>query len=1062
MLKHIKVTVIFILACCLGLSTFLLAGTTGKISGKVTAANTGDPLMGVNVIIAGTSMGAATDAEGDYYIINIPPGTYTIEARMIGYTAQAQTDVGVNIDRTTTVDVVLQQTVLEGQEVSIVAEREIVPMDISASMVIAEATEIKEIPLVQNIGEFLNLQVGIEDDMIRGGGLDGAGFMMDGLLVVDNRTNSPIMAVNLSAIQELSVIKGGFNAEYGNVRTGLINVVTKEGDIQRYGGSVDFRYTPAYQKHSGPSVFDPNNFWLRSYLDPDVCYDGTAKTVATNTVGGYWDDYTQQQNITFIGWDAVVAAANGDANPDNDQTAEQARDMFIWLTRAHAKEDWNVVGANALLEKYGSSLAEYQALYGRDSHEIDYGDKPDINIDASLSGPVPLIGKYLGNLNFFTSYRANWDAWGSPIGWDESYYFEQNLQQKLTTRLSNSMKLTLEGLYGEIRTYGRSRNALSESNYYSSGSANTNTGLEGIYYPAHYPPFGVYRTMYGIAFDHVLSRSTFYNVRISQLTVQNCEYASFTPGPGDMTVRLQDSNLSGDVAKRNTEPIISFGDIAMDEAPYGLYYLGVKQMQNGAYYGSHAAGSRDLGRGITFNAKLDLTSQMDKYNQVKAGFDFTYDDQYTYYHHIRIESEWENRFVEYQHYPYRFGAYLQDKLEFEGMIANLGLRLDYNQPNCDWPTVERYSKYFKVDYKNLLFTEGPMERAKGHLKISPRLGISHPISANAKLYFNYGHFYSMPSSSNMYRIEWGRNSDGIGAIGNPSLDLPKTVAYELGLDYDISNMYLLHVAGYYRDITDQTGGVSYNNYDGTVSYSTNENRNYQDTRGFEIRVDKRYGDWWTAWAQYNYMITTSGYIGRTAYYEDPNRQLREGFENPQLNRPVSRPSARVNLRIATPRDFGPVWAGINPIGDLSVNLLFAWQAGRVQTWDPLDTGELENNLRWKADYRLDVRISKRLQIGKFNFNLFADIQNVLNSELWSTSAYYGDDSDKYLKSLKLEMYGDPKYKDDYISGGMIAGNDKAGELRSDEKDYINDPNMSHRMYFDIRHVILGITFDVTN
>ncbi|MBN2031215.1 TonB-dependent receptor, partial [bacterium] len=988
---------------------------------------------------------------GDYFIINVPPGTYTLQARMIGYTTQSQTGISVSVDRTTTVNVRLQQTVLEGQEVTVVAEREIVPMDVSASQVVATAEEIVEIPLVEDIGEFLNLQVGIEDDMIRGGGLDAAGFMMDGLLVVDNRTNSPIMAVNLSAIQELNVIKGGFNAEYGNVRTGLINVVTKEGE-ERYHGSLDFRFTPAYQKHSGPNWFDPTHYNWRSYMDPAVCYVGT--------VNGTWDAYKQEQNVTFIGWNAVSAAALADTDPTNDQTPEQARDQMIWLARLHeGPAGWDIPGANALLQKYGSSLADYKTAYGRDSHEIEYADKPDMNMDVSFSGPVPLIGKYLGGLNFFTSYRANWDAWALPIGWDDpSYFFEQNLQQKLTTRLSGSMKLTLEGLYGEIRSYGRSRNSLSESNYYGSGSANA--FMSDAQYPGHYPPFNVYRTMWGLAFDHVLSPSTFYNVRISQLTVQNLEYAAFNPDPADMVVKLQDKWLTGDIPVRSDEKIMNMGQVAIGEEPYGIYYLGVKQFQNGMYYGSHCAGARDLGRGITFNLKFDLTSQVDKFNQVQTGFDFNYDDQYTYYHHIRIESEWENRYVEYRHYPYRLGAYVQDKLEFEGMIANIGLRLDYNEPNCDWPTVDRFSPYFNVDNKHLLFsTDELLEKAKGHVKISPRVGVSHPISANAKLYFNYGHFYSMPSSSAMYQVHWGRQSDGISSIGNPNLDLPKTVAYELGLDYDISNMYLLHAAGYYRDITDQTGNVSYVNYDNTVNYSTRENRNYADTRGFEIRLDKRYGTWWTAWAQFNYMVTTSGYIGRTAYYEDPNRQRTEGFENPQLNRPVSRPSARANLRLFTPDNFGPEFAGIHPIGSFSVNFLLSWQSGRVQTWDPLETGELENNLRWKATHMLDIRISKRFRIGGFNFQLFADIQNALDSELWSTSAHTGDDSDRYLKSLKLEMYGDPEYADDYASEGMVAGNDKPGELRSDDKPYINDPSMEHRMYNDIRHVILGITFD---
>ena len=111
MLKHTKFAVIFILAFCLGLSTILIAGTTGKISGKVTDASSGNPLSGVNVIIEGTSMGAATDMEGDYFIINVPPGTYTVEAMMIGYTALAKSGVGVSADRTITVDFNITQTV---------------------------------------------------------------------------------------------------------------------------------------------------------------------------------------------------------------------------------------------------------------------------------------------------------------------------------------------------------------------------------------------------------------------------------------------------------------------------------------------------------------------------------------------------------------------------------------------------------------------------------------------------------------------------------------------------------------------------------------------------------------------------------------------------------------------------------------------------------------------------------------------------------------------------------------------------------------------------------------
>ena len=300
------------------------------------------------------------------------------------------------------------------------------------------------------------------------------------------------------------------------------------------------------------------------------------------------------------------------------------------------------------------------------------------------------------------------------------------------------------------------------------------------------------------------------------------------------------------------------------------------------------------------------------------------------------------------------------------------------------------------------------------------------------------------------------------AIGNPFADLPKTVAYELGVEYNILNQILLHVSGYYRDITDQTGNVGYQNYDGTVNYSTSENKNYADVRGFEVRVDKRFGRWVTGWLQYNYRVSTSGDIGRSNYYEDPNRQRIEGLQDPDLERPVSRPSAAANVRFTSPSDFGPMVAGIYPIGDFSINFLLDWQSGRTTTWDPLETGLLINNLKWKADYTVDLRIQKRLRIGKMNFSIFADITNLLNSNMWSTGGFQGgtQDQDEYMYSLKLEMYGDPEYEAQYNALGMYAGDDTPGDLSSDGKDYINDPNYDHRMYRNVRRILLGLTVNI--
>jgi len=238
----------------------LFAGVTGKIAGKVTDAETGDPLIGANVIVEGTNLGGATDTEGDYFVLGVAPGTYELRVTMMGYVSVNKTDVLISADHTTPADFVLQSTVLTGESVTIVAEKDVIAMDMSASQISLDAIDIKEVPTVTTIEEAIALQVGVDFDpstraydepadiTVRGGGRGQNAFMVNGLMMVDNRSNRPMMMVNLGAVQEINIIKGGFNAEYGNVRSGLINVITKEGSQTRYNGSLDFRYTPGYLK----------------------------------------------------------------------------------------------------------------------------------------------------------------------------------------------------------------------------------------------------------------------------------------------------------------------------------------------------------------------------------------------------------------------------------------------------------------------------------------------------------------------------------------------------------------------------------------------------------------------------------------------------------------------------------------------------------------------------------------------------------------------------------------------------------------------------------------------
>ncbi len=180
---------LFVLILCAALySTYTYAGTTGKIAGTVTDQETGEPLPGVNVFLQGTTYGGATNTEGYYAILNIPPGVYTLKATMIGYADVVVQNVRVNIDLTTNINIKMKAVILSGEEVTVVAERPVVEKDVSGSQVNIEARQVENLP-VKSINEVISLQAGIlpggpSGVIIRGGGPDQIAIMVEGFILL--------------------------------------------------------------------------------------------------------------------------------------------------------------------------------------------------------------------------------------------------------------------------------------------------------------------------------------------------------------------------------------------------------------------------------------------------------------------------------------------------------------------------------------------------------------------------------------------------------------------------------------------------------------------------------------------------------------------------------------------------------------------------------------------------------------------------------------------------------------------------------------------------------------
>ncbi len=235
--------VLLALFMILALTAQSMAATTGKIAGRVTDAANGRPLPGVNVLVEGTTLGASTDMDGNYFIINVPAGIYTIRAEMIGYSPVQQTETQVNVDLTTQANFSLQETVLDVAEViTVTAERPLVRMDVTSSSDITTAEEIMQMP-VEEVDDILETQAAVTTDIdgdthMRGGRKEEVAYMVDGMLVSNPYSGlMDNLNINSGAIEEMVAVSGTFNAEYGNAMSGIVNIVTKEGG-QRINGRV--------------------------------------------------------------------------------------------------------------------------------------------------------------------------------------------------------------------------------------------------------------------------------------------------------------------------------------------------------------------------------------------------------------------------------------------------------------------------------------------------------------------------------------------------------------------------------------------------------------------------------------------------------------------------------------------------------------------------------------------------------------------------------------------------------------------------------------------------------
>ncbi|NIA28883.1 MAG: TonB-dependent receptor plug domain-containing protein [Actinobacteria bacterium] len=994
----------------------VFGSVTGKISGKITDSQTGESLPGANVILKGWSgnkitelerpMGAASDTVGEYFIINIPPGKYAIIAKMMGYKQLRYTDVLVSMGRTIVVNFALQQETIKGQEVTIVAKREVVQADVSASQMILNTKETENLPR-NTIQEVLALSPGVSINNydnkidIRGGGNDQVMAYLDGFAMKDNTFNRPFLSYNRTAIEEITIQTGGFQAEYGELRSGLINVVTKEGGTD-YNFSLDWKYSPAGYRYDGPKKYIEDKYYLM-----------------------YGSDWSMNEKILrekfpnpedkFIGWPKISEQKYEDSDSTNDMTPNQRRQLWLWRHRGRPE-----------------------------------GEKPDNIIDVTFDGPLPGadlpgIGTFLSKLSFLVSYRGDYTAYAHPGARD--HFQERNLMYKLRYNISNSTKLSFLGMDSDTWGLG----FMDATRAYEPNVMRTGGGGSYVTQNNHLAVSKM--STIGMRFEQIISPSTFLEIRFSHSNNKfNFDHGALRDTTKIKKIAAEYYTLQSDTLHApgiwdSTTGHYIVGDTTLykgdkiwcpasfwDETPDGWVYPGVTSNDDQVGRVDFDAMTNDVDHSLGSNTLFrgDITSQVNKYHLLKAGFYFSESAMERDYYQIReyaqkyteAEGGGEDIAISFREVP-RYGAlYLQDRIEIKGLVGNFGLRGEYFDANSKsyMPNDPFSNFYFITNYwQNVQRMD--YKRSKVYYRLSPRFGISNPMTANSKIYFNYGHAYTAPDNIFRYGFKTHpRMWSNLQWRGNPDLQPPKTVQYSLGYEQVLFNNYLIHSEIYYKDVTDELGDVYYQNVfsdNPTQRYYTWDNKKYEDIIGWEFRLYKRLGRFFTGWLQTEFRGQKAGEIGYKTRFVKGDPQNVSEFSKilwPDDFLWQWTPSFIANIDLHTPNNWGPRVLGHPIFGGLRINGIINWAEGNKWTWNPDNSPFIYNNMQNANYFRGDFYISKNLMLKGVNANLYLDVRNLFSRKLlnWQVLSGPNDRPGKeqyeYLKSIEKSKHRVGHYK----------------------------------------------------
>ncbi|MCF7803521.1 MAG: TonB-dependent receptor [Candidatus Marinimicrobia bacterium] len=997
----------------------LLAQSAGKISGTITDSETGEPLAGANILVEGTNYGASADTDGNYSILDVPPGTYTVTASFIGYSTIEKSNVQVTSGLTTRLNFEMETSAIEGDRVEVTVERPLVqPTATNVQRTISQ-DEFENIP-TRNVQTFYSMQAGVVEQNgeihIRGGRASETGYMLEGSSIKGMVGSDAVVTTIPEALEQVNVQSGGYSAEIGNANAGIVQQSFRTGG-QRFSGSVQYE-TDTFGSALG------DNSYSYGYNDFTATLGGPLFSQRHRFFVAIDKSYTDDYNPSF--WTGADFDTLYDSGSSGAPIGQPSPGEVAW-------EDGNLPGDSPRFQDQltanGSFLLDFNPLrfriaFARTDRTRQINTVPiwDMFNQKRLSHREDtrqlynLRGTYFFDNNTFVQAQVSYFDYDFEV-------FDPNFDQPEADGAGGAVWDLMDYIDNAPESVDGDPHGLLESGLYTiAEEADTMFNQNGeIVEDVNgnqiiVEPGDTVHSEYG--FDYYRG----YYQEPAELTYHGFRFTA----PGAIS---GPDGLMTNYRKRNQ----NYMDYKVDF----VNQTGRHEIKAGGHF------QKWLVRDYEFTAYNALGSQIHNNpgyaDSIRAGTDgvafairqagsggYGYDEFMNKVGEGGLSAllPWGSAETDDElnapREPYLAAMYINDKVEYQDIVVNAGLRLDRFYMD-QWEPTDRTSPPYQSE--DWLMDADSLDKADAITAIQPRIGLAFPVTDMTVFHLQYGRFAQMPDMANAYDnvSDYAQTFSGQYFITQPfawSLDPIKTTQYEVGFQQQFSNYASFDITAFYKNTTGQIELIYQETEQGSgiANYALWQNGDFTTTKGFELTLKTR---------RYKGLLTQVNYTLSSAKgtNSDPSAQaglMDQGTAPPSMIQPLrfqQNHRGTINLDYRTSPDAGMM------LGDWGVNLLMSFNSGHHFTLSTGGIGQqgpntgalLSNDARSRVPvesinasttpwyFNTDLRVTKGFDVGGVRFGVYAYVQNLFNRK-HVLNVYYrtgSAENDGFLSSPDL-------------------------------------------------------------